>query len=82
MTEPQTKKKQNLVVNFKYGPAPSDPLYEHLLYSTEVEVYLTAKKGKAWLEMKAAIPSLNAPVRRIMDGCWLRTAHTVQALLV
>ena len=54
VTEPQTKKKQNLVVNFKYGPAPSDPLYEHLLYSTEVEVYLTAKKGKAWLEMKAA----------------------------
>ena len=52
-TEAKEKKKQS-IVNFKYGPAPSDPLYEHLLYSTEVEVYLTAKKGKAWLEMQAA----------------------------
>ena len=52
-SETQGKRKQS-IVNFKYGPAPSDPLYEHLLYSTEVEVYLTAKKGKAWLEMQAA----------------------------
>lgn len=49
-----TKRKKNLIVNFKYGPAPSDPLYENLIYSTEAEVYLTAKKGKAWLEMQAA----------------------------
>ena len=47
-------KKKDIVVNFKYGPVHSDPLYQDLLYSTEVEVYLTAKKGKAWVEMQAA----------------------------
>ena len=53
-----TKRKKNLIVNFKYGPAPSDPLYENLIYSTEAEVYLTAKKGKAWLEMQVRVFSL------------------------
>ena len=47
-------KKKEIIVNFKYGPVHSDPLYQDLLYSTEVEVYLTAKKGKAWVEMQAA----------------------------
>ena len=48
------KKKNDIIVNFKYGPVHSDPLYQDLIYSTEVEVYLTAKKGKAWLELMAA----------------------------
>ena len=48
------KKKKEIIVNFKYGPVHSDPLYQDLIYSTEVEVYLTAKKGKAWLELLAA----------------------------
>ena len=38
----------------KEGPAPSDPLYEDLLYSSEVEVYLTAKRRKAFHEIEAA----------------------------
>ena len=48
------RKRKEIIVNFKYGPVHSDPLYQDLLYSTEVEVYLTAKKGKAWMEMQAA----------------------------
>ena len=38
----------------KEGPAPGDPLYEDLLYSSEVEVYLTAKRGEAFHEIEAA----------------------------
>ena len=38
----------------KEGPAPGDPLYEDLLYSSEVEVYLTAKRGKVFHEIEAA----------------------------
>lgn len=52
-TAPKVRKKE-LIVNAKYGPVSSDPLYENLVYSSEVEVYLTAKRGKAWLEAMAA----------------------------
>ena len=64
VSEPTVKKKKEMVVNFKYGPKQSDPLYESLIYSTEVDVYLTAKKGKAWLEMQAAKKFLTDNERR------------------
>ena len=56
VTQPQQihQNKNNYVLSKKGGPAPSDPLYEDLLYSSEVEVYLTAKRGKAFHEIEAA----------------------------
>jgi len=41
--------KKELIVNTKYDKY-SDPMYQHLVYSTEVDVFLTAKRGKVWLE--------------------------------
>ena len=52
--KPARVRKKELVVNSKYGPVASDPMYENLVFSTEVEVFLTAKRGKAWCEMMAA----------------------------
>jgi hypothetical protein len=40
---------KEIVVNTKYDKC-SDPLYRHLVYSTELDVFLTAKRGKVWLE--------------------------------
>ena len=55
LTQPPINlRKKELVINSKYGPVASDPLYESLVYSSEVDVYLTAKRGRAWLEMMAA----------------------------
>ena len=48
------RKKRELVVNTKWEQRSTDPLYSHLIYSSEVDVVLTAKRGKAWQEMKAA----------------------------
>jgi hypothetical protein len=55
LTQPPVRvRKKELVVNSKYGPKSSDPRYENLVYSSEVGVYLTAKRGKTWMEMMAA----------------------------
>ena len=43
------KQKKELIVNTKYDRC-SDPLYQHLVYSSEIDVFLTAKRGKVWLE--------------------------------
>jgi len=51
---PVRRQKKELVTNTKYGPVSSNPLYENLVYSSEVDVYLTVKRGKVWLEMQAA----------------------------
>jgi hypothetical protein len=40
---------KEIIVNTKYDKC-SDPMYRHLLYSTELDVFLTAKRGKVWLE--------------------------------
>jgi hypothetical protein len=47
-------RKRQLVVNSKWEEKSGDPLYSHLLYSSEVDVVLTARRGKAWMEMQAA----------------------------
>ena len=40
----RTKKaKRELVVNSKWGERSSDPRYSHLVYSSEVDVMLTAR---------------------------------------
>ena len=46
-------KKKELVVNSKWEARSADPVYSHLIYSSEVDVMLTAKRGKAWMESKA-----------------------------
>ena len=40
---------KEIVVNTKYDKC-SDPMYRHLVYSSELDVFLTAKRGKVWLE--------------------------------
>jgi hypothetical protein len=40
---------KEIIVNTKYDKC-SDPMYRHLVYSTELDVFLTAKRGKVWLE--------------------------------
>jgi len=49
--EPFQKKKleKEVIVNTKYDKC-SDPMYASLLYSTEVDVFLTAKRGKVWMQ--------------------------------
>ena len=46
-------KRKELVVNSKWEARSADPVYSHLIYSSEVDVMLTAKRGKAWVESKA-----------------------------
>ena len=46
-------KRKELVVNSKWEVRSADPVYSHLIYSSEVDVMLTAKRGKAWMESKA-----------------------------
>jgi len=50
----EKRKKRAIVVNSKWGERSVDPLYSHLLYSSEVEVVNTVKRGKAWMEERAA----------------------------
>lgn len=40
---------KEIVVNTKYDKC-SDPMYRHLVYSSELDVFLTARRGKVWLE--------------------------------
>jgi len=47
-------KKRAIVVNSKWGERSVDPLYSHLLYSSEVDVVNTVRRGKAWMEARAA----------------------------
>ena len=48
------KKKTNYILQPDGKPAPSDPLYDDLVYSTEVDVYITTKRGKAFHSIEAA----------------------------
>ena len=48
------KKNKNYVLQPDGKPAPSDPLYDDLVYSTEVDVYITTKRGKAFHAIEAA----------------------------
>merc|ERR1712105_38303 len=50
----EKRKKRDIVVNSKWGERSIDPLYSHLLYSSEVEVVNTVRRGKAWMEARAA----------------------------
>ena len=43
------EKRTEIIVNTKYDKC-SDPVYAKLVYSSEVDVFLTAKRGKVWLE--------------------------------
>ena len=50
----EKRKKRAIVVNSKWGERSVDPLYSHLLYSSEVDVVNTVRRGKAWMEARAA----------------------------
>jgi len=50
----EKRKKRAVVVNSKWGERSVDPLYSHLLYSSEVDVVNTVRRGKAWMEARAA----------------------------
>ena len=53
-SKPVKKKNKNYVLQPDGKPAPSDPLYEDLVYSTEVDVYISTKRGKAFHAIEAA----------------------------
>jgi hypothetical protein len=40
---------KEMIVNTKYDKC-ADPMYRHLVYSSQLDVFLTAKRGKVWLE--------------------------------
>ena len=43
------EKRTEIIVNTKYDKC-SDPVYHNLVYSSDVDVFLTAKRGKVWME--------------------------------
>jgi len=47
------ERRKEIIVNTKYDKC-SDPMYRHLLFSTEIDVFLTAKRGKVWMERVCA----------------------------
>jgi len=47
------KEKKEVIINTKYDKC-SNPMYEHLLYSSELDVFQTVKRGKIWLEKEYA----------------------------
>ena len=65
---------KEIVVNTKYDKC-SDPMYRHLVYSSELDVFLTAKRGKVWLERLYARNM--AAARELQDR---QTAATEQSV--
>jgi len=51
--EKKEKEKKEIIINTKYDKC-SNPMYQHLLYSSELDVFQTAKRGKIWLQKEYA----------------------------
>jgi len=67
----EKRKKRAVVVNSKWGERSVDPLYSHLLYSSEVDVVNTVRRGKAWMEARAAEQFRAENDRKVLQSVFL-----------